>query len=387
MDKIGILGGTFNPVHNGHLFVAEHMMKYFQLDHVIFLPNGNPPHKKEVSASAEDRLLMLRIAVEPYSDYSIEECELREERHSYTYQTLQYLKEKYPESRLYFIAGADNIDEIANWKKPEEIFHLAEVLFFSRPGYEINHQEIERLTKTFGAVIHLLEMQGVDISATEIRNRIEAKESVSGLVPDAVAQYIQSNRLYQKRYMEYKKMLEQCLTKDRFRHTMGVAVMAEKLALHYGVDPEKAYLSGLLHDCAKNLSDEQQQELLQKNRFPIYEGELTQPPLLHAITGSVLAEEKFQIHDPEVLSAIRYHTVGKIDMTLLEKIVYLADLTEENRSFPLAGKLRELSFVNLDQAMLLSIENTIQHLKKNGQPVLKETYHIKESLLNKGVHL
>ncbi len=387
MDKIGILGGTFNPVHNGHLFVAENIMRQFELDRVIFLPNGNPPHKQDVSASAKDRLAMLRMAVEPYPQFLIEEYELQQTEYSYTYHTLRYLKEKYPASQLYFIAGADNIEEMAGWKKPEEIFGLAEVLFFSRPGYSINRQEIERLKKNFGAVIHLLEMQGVDISATDIRNRIKEMRSVAGLVPDAVAQYIHEHHLYDELYMTYQKQLKQYLTPERFRHTMGVAIMAEKLAVHYGIDPKKAYLAGLLHDCAKNLSEEEQWELIQRNHFPIYEGELENPHLLHSIAGSVLAEEIFHIKDPDILSAIRYHTVGKISMTVLEKIIYLADLTEENRKFSFAKKLRRLSFVDLDQALLLSIENTIDYLIGNGQPVLKETYLIKESLLNKGVHL
>ncbi len=387
MDKIGILGGTFDPVHHGHLFLAEKIMHQFQLDCVIFLPNGNPPHKQDVSASAEDRLAMLRIAVASHPLFMIEEHELHKTEHSYTYQTLQYFKEKYPTSHLFFIAGADNIEEIAAWKRPEEIFRLADVIFCSRPGYQINHQEIERLKKNFSAVIHLVEVQGVDVSATEIRNRLQNKRPVVGLLPDAVATYIHEHRLYDKMYLSYQKQLKQYLTPERFRHTMGVAIMAEKLALHYDIDSEKAYLAGLLHDCAKNLPEEEQRALIQRNRFPIYEGELVNPHLLHGIAGSVLAEEMFQMKDPEILSAIRYHTVGKIDMSVLEKIIYLADLTEENRIFPFAEKLRQLTFEDLDRALLLSMENTIDYLSQKGQSVLKETYHIRESLLNKGVDL
>ena len=230
-------------------------------------------------------------------------------------------------------------------------------------------------------------MDEVDISATDIRNRIEIGKPITGLVPPQVEQYIKEHRLYQPEYMLYMKQLKEFLCPKRFRHTIGVAKMAEKLAVHYQIDKEKAYLAGLLHDCAKNLPEDELRNLTKRSSFPIYDGELDNPQLLHSIAGSVIAKEVFEIEDKEILSAIRYHTIGRVDMTLLEKIIYLADLIEENRTFALVERMRTLAFINLDQALLLSIENNINYLKKNGLNVLKESYHIKESLLNKGVHL
>lgn len=387
MKKIGILGGTFNPIHNGHLFVAEKVTEHFQMDKLILLPNGNPPHKQAVSASAEDRLTMLELAVAEKKDFLIDTYEINSQQHSYTYNTLGYLKKKYPNDQLYFIAGADNIEEISSWRKPEDIFRLSDVIFFARPHYPINWTEIENLKKEFHASIEVFSLEEVDISATDIRRRLENGEPITGLVPPQVEQYIKEHRLYQPEYMLYMRRLKEYLCPKRFRHTIGVAKMAEKLAEHYQIDKEKAYLAGLLHDCAKNLPEDELRSLIKRSSFSVYEGELDNPQLLHSIAGSVIAKEVFGIEDKEILSAIRYHTIGKVDMTLLEKIIYLADLIEENRTFALVEKMRNLAFVNLDQALLLSIENNICYLKKNGQSVLKESYHIKESLLDKGVHL
>ncbi len=387
MKKVGILGGTFNPVHNGHLFVAEKVTEYYHLDKLILIPNGNPPHKQTVSVSAEDRLAMLELAAANREDFFVDTYEVNGQEYSYTYNTLGYLKKKYPDDKLYFIAGADNIDEIAGWRRPKDIFLLADVIFFARPHYPINWTEIEKLKKDFHASIEVFSVDEVDISATDIRNRIEIGKPITGLVPPQVEQYIKEHRLYQPEYMLYMKQLKEFLCPKRFRHTIGVAKMAEKLAVHYQIDKEKAYLAGLLHDCAKNLPEDELRNLTKRSSFPIYDGELDNPQLLHSIAGSVIAKEVFEIEDKEILSAIRYHTIGRVDMTLLEKIIYLADLIEENRTFALVERMRTLAFINLDQALLLSIENNINYLKKNGLNVLKESYHIKESLLNKGVHL
>lgn len=387
MKKIGILGGTFNPVHNGHLFVAEKVMMHFQLDQLILIPNGNPPHKQAVSASEKDRLSMLELAIKDRKNFQIERCEINQREHSYTYSTLEYLKRKYPNDKLFFIAGADNIEEIRNWRKPEEIFRLADIIFFARPCYPINYDEIDRLKREFHASIEVFSVEEVDLSATDIRRSIENGKSITGLVPLQVEHYIKEHRLYETEFTRYIKQLKEMLCSHRFRHTLGVAKMAVKLAEHYKSDKDRAYVAGLLHDCAKNMPEEELRELIKKSSFPVYEGELENPQLLHSIAGSVAAEEIFGIKDPEILSAIRYHTIGKVNMTLLEKIIYLADLIEENRTFALVEEMRRLAFVNLEQAVLLSIENNIRYLKKKGLTVLKESYRIRESLLNKGVHL
>ena len=387
MKKIGILGGTFNPVHNGHLFVADKVTLHLHLDQLIWIPNGNPPHKHAVSASAEDRLAMLELAVENRANEWIDPYEINAQEHSYTCQTLAYLKRKYPEDQLYFIAGADNIEEIAGWRNPQDIFPLAEVVFFARPHYPIHRAEIERLKKDFHASIQVLSVEESNLSATDIRKCIASGETITGMVPPAVEAYIKEHRLYQPLYMLYMQQLKEFLCPKRFQHTIGVAKMAEKLAEHYHMDTERAYLAGLLHDCAKNLPEDGLRNLIKRSNYPVYEGELENPQLLHSIAGSVIAKEVFEIEDEEILSAIRYHTIGRVNMTLLEKIIYLADLVEENRTFALVEKMRALAFLNLDQALLLSIENNIRYLKEKGLTVLQESYHIRQSLLDKVVHL
>ncbi len=387
MSKIGILGGTFNPVHNGHLYLAEQAIEYLSLEKLLLVPNGNPPHKSELSVSSEDRLQMLKLAVKDNPKLQIDTFELDFEGYSYTYKTLEYMKKKYPNDELYFIAGADNIDEISGWRFPERIFSLATVVFVSRPPHKMNVESLNYLKERFDARLEWFFVEGMDISATEIRRCITAGLEISKMLPQGVAEYIRENHLYQPETERYIKKLHSLLSPHRLQHTLGVAKMAEKLAKHYHYDENKAYVAGLLHDCAKNLSEEEQYALTKRCVFPVYDGELEQPQLIHSLAGSVLAAEYFGVKDAEILSAIRYHTIGRVDMSLLEKIIYIADLIEENRDFPFLPRMRELAFIDLDKAILLSLENNFNYLKEKKMDILQESYRIRDSLSDKGVCL
>lgn len=194
--KTGIVGGTFNPVHNGHLTLADTAYRMLGLDNVLFIPSGNSYMKRNVLA-AEKRAEMVRLAIAPYPYFSLSRVELERQGNSYTSETLEYLTEKNPNVQYFLIAGADSLFQMEKWRQPEKIFSLAKIVCAVRDTYDIEElrQKGERL-RNFGAEIIYLDMPKIDISSTEIRTRVKRKLSIAEYVPAEVADYIRQERLY-----------------------------------------------------------------------------------------------------------------------------------------------------------------------------------------------
>ena len=365
--KIGILGGTFDPVHKAHIEIARLAMEKLSLDKVIFIPNGVPPHKKQSSISNEDKFNMLKIAIEGYKEFEIDTFELMKEDYSYLYLTLEYLKEKYPDSELFFIAGSDNIEKIPGWKKAELLFKYAEFVFVKRPDYELGKAEINKLENEFGARITLIDYEGLDISSTDIRCAFESTKEVSQMLPSGVMDYIVENTVYpQESLIKLKAMTDN----KRFIHSVNVAKAAYQLAKAYNEDKDIAYYAGVFHDCAKKLEIDTQLEIINKNNlYPIKEKELEFPKVIHALTGAYVARDEFNITNKKILDAIRFHTLGDVKMTLFDKIIYVADLISDERMYKGVEILREIAYNNIDKAILISIDNTIGYVGyENIQP-------------------
>ena len=160
-----------------------------------------------------------------------------------------------------------------------------------------------------------------------------------------------------------QNQMKEELSEDRFEHTLGVMYTAESLAMRYGVDMTKAAVAGLLHDCAKCIPNSQKIRLCKKHNLEVTENEEKNPSLLHAKLGALLAQKAYGVNDPEILSAIRWHTTGKPDMTMLEMIVYMADYIEPNRDkAPNLREIRKLSFENLEEALYQVLESTLSYL-------------------------
>lgn len=205
MNKIGIFGGTFDPIHNAHISTALCFYRYLKLDKVIFIPTNIPPHKnRNHLTSAENRLEMCQLALNKYSYFEVSDIEVKRKGRSYTYKTLQDLKNFYKESQFYFILGADMFITINKWKYPEEIFKNVILCTVSRDN--INKASLEAYSKEIeklGAVSVIVDSKPVDISSTKIRNNIKNNRSISGLVPSEVEDYIYKNRLYMEWFDGY----------------------------------------------------------------------------------------------------------------------------------------------------------------------------------------
>ncbi|MDU1176559.1 MAG: nicotinate-nucleotide adenylyltransferase [Peptoniphilus harei] len=198
MKKYGIFGGSFNPIHYGHLMICEYIKEEMGLDKVIFIPTGNPPHK-DLGVSAEDRYEMVRLAISPNPDFEISDIETTRVNLSYTVDTIRELKKIYKEEKLYFLIGLDSLFQLKTWKKIGDLSQEIEFVVALRPGYidkeEIN-REIDFLRENFGTRINLIKTPLYEISSTDLRDRIHEGKSLRYLIPKKVLDYIEESGFY-----------------------------------------------------------------------------------------------------------------------------------------------------------------------------------------------
>ncbi len=201
MKRLGILGGTFNPPHNGHIYIAEQAKAAADLDTVVFIPCGNPPHKAvEGDVAAEVRLEMTRLALEDRADFELCDIEVKSTEKSYTANTLRQLRTRYPDCELCFIAGGDSLNDLEDWYCPEVILSLAEIVAVSRKGLDSSaaREKAELYRKKYNARITLVEVEPMDISSSEIRKSIRMGKCVSPYISDKVLDYIKINGIYKE---------------------------------------------------------------------------------------------------------------------------------------------------------------------------------------------
>lgn len=198
MKKYGIFGGSFDPIHYGHLMICEYIKEEMGLDKVIFIPTGNPPHK-DLGVSAEDRYEMVRIAISPNPDFEISDIETTRVNLSYTVDTIRELKKIYKEEKLYFLIGLDSLFQLKTWKKIGDLSQEIEFVVALRPGYidkeEIDN-EIDFLRENFGTKINLIKTPLYEISSTDLRDRIHEGKSLRYLIPKKVLDYIEESGFY-----------------------------------------------------------------------------------------------------------------------------------------------------------------------------------------------
>lgn len=191
--KIGIMGGTFDPIHNAHIIIPRYAKEQFSLDKVIFMPGGNPPHKPDV-LDKRLRYEMTRIGVG--SEFETSSYEVDKEEYSYTLRTLEYLKAKYPNDELFFIIGEDSLNDIGKWYRPKDILSLCTLLVFPRAASGELAETIKKTKLSLGGKIFAMNAPLFGLSSSEIRERLRNGKSIRHMVPDAVLEYIEKNNLY-----------------------------------------------------------------------------------------------------------------------------------------------------------------------------------------------
>lgn len=197
MKKVGIVGGTFNPIHLAHLYIAYEAKCQLNLDKIIFMPAGSPPHKRnEEILEASFRYNMVYEAIKNYEDFEISNYEISKEGYSYTYETLE--KFKSDDNELYFITGADCLMDIEKWKNPEKIFNVSKLTVFNRPGYSNENLRIQKdkIERKFNTSIEFLDIINLEISSSMIRRRIKEGKRVDFFLPKEVLNFIKENNIY-----------------------------------------------------------------------------------------------------------------------------------------------------------------------------------------------
>lgn len=397
--KIGIYGGTFNPVHNGHITAARAAVKALGLDKLLLLPANVPPHKTlpEGSASPEQRLEMAELAAGAVGKLAqADGIELQRTGKSYTSDSLRLLRQRYPEDELWLLMGSDMFLSLHRWHEPEVICALAHIGAFHRmdgdadEGFAAQKGLLER---QFGAKVAIIDNEEIiPISSTQVRQAL-AKGEGEKLVPTAVWGYIRRCHLYgthpdltRLTPDELRPMAMSYLKPKRMPHVLGTEQEAVRLVRRYGGDEQEARIAALLHDCTKKLDMEEQLALCAAYGLALDELEQRALKLLHARTGAEIARRTFAVSDG-VYSAIRWHTTGHANMTRLEKILYLADYIEPTRDFDGVDALRKVVYEDLDRGLLMGLTMTIGEMESEGRPVHHHTMDAKNYLIEKGVTL
>ncbi len=381
IPRIALFGGTFDPIHNGHILLAREFAARLNLDRVVFMPTFVPPHKiKTEMAPAIDRLTMCRLACDPYPELAVSELEINRRGASFTVDTLEEMKRAQPEATLFLLVGADMFLTLGSWHRFADIARLAVLCTVPRDGVPVDTLRAYATTlEAQGARCVVEEFDTPYVSSTQIRERVRAGQSVKELVPDTVAAYMAAQGLYtvvQEHHSpneQYCRILRGRLTPKRYRHSLAVAKQAEHLAHLYGADPDKAYTAGLLHDILKDTDGDSQLQIFADFGILLDAVEQQSPKLWHAHAGAVFLEHILGITDPEILLPVRYHTTGRAGMSTAEVALYLADFTSEDRDFPDVEVIRELAERDADEAMRYALAYTIEDLHAQGCSVHPDT--------------
>ena len=384
--KIGIYGGSFNPPHLGHLAAARAAVNTLGLDKLVFVPAGDPPHKKLAAGSPSpvQRLELTRIAADQLLLPEIAEVwdvEIRREGKSYTADTLTLAAERWPGDELWLLMGTDMFLTLHEWVEPEKILALAKVCAFGRSaadGEAVFAPQRERLMKEYHAGAAIISIPDlVDISSTRLRELLSGgggREFLS----QAVYGYILREKLYgadadlkrlsleDLRCVSYSMVLAR-----RLAHIRGCEEEAARLAVRWGADEEKMRRAAILHDCTKYLTREEHLEICDRYGVALDPLERCTDKLLHAKSGAAIARYVFGQED--IYDAILYHTTARARMSLEEKILYVADYMEPNRDFPEVEELRRLAYTDLDRAVGMGAALSIREMVQRGKELHRDT--------------
>lgn len=352
--KIGVFGGTFNPPHNGHIRLAKAAADELKLDKLLVIPSCIPPHKIAAKlADGQERLEMCRLAFGCDPRFEVSPMELERGSRSYTVETLRELKALYPDSELYFIVGSDMLESFDKWYLWQEILSLSVLCAASREeGYSPDLSRFGKLAER----IKIITLDPLEVSSTQIRN--SAGEVSPELLDPKVAAYIREHGLYDDGLNRYRELLRGKLNPRRLFHSECVSECAGVLAERYGASVEKARLAGLLHDVMKNAPANEQLALM-PDITPL---ELLNSKVWHQISGEAFLRQNGIVTDEEILGAVRWHTTGKAGMTLLEKIIYVADFISADRDYKDVEVVRRLAYISLEHAILYTSRYTVNKM-------------------------
>ncbi len=405
--KLGLMGGTFDPIHIAHLQLAEKARCELGLDAVLFIPAGNPVFKRDIEITpAAIRLDMVRRAIDRNPFFDASTIEIERGGDTYTVDTLHALREHYPANvEFHFIMGSDAARDLWKWKSASEIASLTKIVVACRPGAEMTDVECARLQDAAPFELEFVDSPALEIASSDLRERVRCGDAVRYLVPPAVYETICELGLYQDvraavdRFFDdgdagrnacdadpfsdefiaaRTAQLQLRVKPKRFRHILGVADAAEKIARAYGVDERSARLGGLLHDWDKGLRDDEERDRVRDLGVCAPRQVFSDmPQLLHGPTAAAALGRSYPQIPSCVLQAISRHTTGACDMSDLDMVVYIADAIELNRDYPGVGRLRDLvGRVSLEDLFVQTFAHTFENLLDRGFTVHPATVDV-----------
>lgn len=348
--NIVLFGGSFDPIHLGHIRIAEQVASIYDAT-VLFIPAKIGVWKHE-SISIDHKLEMLKIALEGHPKLKIDEYEVRSsEPINYSIDTVKHFKEVYPNDNLYFLIGGDQAQSFYKWNGAKELSELVQILYYPRVTFEPSLDDIEKF--------HMIKIDkevfpGI---STDIRNLNNI------LLPPGVLKYILANDLY------FVNKVKSFYSPKRYLHAISTAFTALEIAEANGLIDDVSYgrifIAGYLHDLGKKLSDDESIQIISEHypeyiRYPGYS--------YHQFTGAYLAQHEFGINDNEIIDAIMYHTTGKQNMTVIDKLIYAADKIEPTRGYnskPLIDAMKK----NLDEGFLYIVKKNNEYLVNRGERI------------------
>ncbi|MDR2370020.1 MAG: nicotinate (nicotinamide) nucleotide adenylyltransferase [Treponema sp.] len=341
--RLAILGGSFNPVHSGHLFLAEAALTAFDYDRVVLVPAFRSPFKDgagDMEGSAADRIDMLAASIPGDPRFALDNCEIKREGVSYTIDTVIDIEKRYrPEGKPGLILGDDLAADFPKWRCFDELLERTDVIIARRVLPE---------ETAFSFPCRQIRNDVMGVSSALVRERIRAGKLWRSLVPAGAAAIIEDRRLYgygskdsrkdsahagltKETVIRVENAARESLSTGRFLHSRNTALLAWDICLRFGLDPLAGYLAGIAHDLGKPLSGERLLETAASDGEEIAALERQKPSLLHGRAAAVLLRERFGISDRDVIEAVAWHTQGRAGMGSLAKAVYIADKLEVSR--------------------------------------------------------
>lgn len=373
--RVAVFGGSFDPVHTQHVAVAKAAVESLRLDKIFIMPAFAPPHKRGKQLSPDfARLEMCRLAFEEVENAEVSDYEISQGGVSYTYLTCRRFRSLYPNAEIFWLVGTDMLRDFPTWKNTESILNDVTLAVCARAeSGDWAAREHALFKEKYGKDFVTVRYNGADVSSTKIRILAGAGMRLTPFTTQKIEEYIYENKLY---FIEGAREALALETEKRKAHSLRVAETAAERAKDLGVPEKRAIAAALLHDCAKNLPMDS--PLLEGFSPPTEYGEIP-PSVFHQYAGAYVAEHTLGIKDEEILNAVRYHTSGRENMSALEKLVFLADMVEEERKYAGVDEIRALFWKKqppslpqekgLDECLEEALFQTIGFLKEKRAPV------------------
>ena len=379
--KILLFGGTFDPPHLGHLALLKNAVEALDPDLALVMPAGTPPHKQAYGTPGELRYQMCAAFLEV--DPRVHRCrfELDHPGKSYTATTVEYLRWRWPGCEIDLVMGGDMLLSFSTWHRSDWLLGQIRLVVQSRDEAETARlAPAARQLEERGGRVLFLKAPVVELSSTEVRRACAEGRPIERMVPPKALRVIRKHHLYltgkgepitkKEVTAEYcKKLAKRNLSAKRYQHTLNVRKLALKLAKQYGADEKKVEIAALLHDICKERPKSELLQMLRDNAIMTQNAAEKPQSVWHAAAGMVYAATELGIEDPEILDAIACHTSARPGMTPVDKVLYMADMCSEDRSYPEVEELRKLLKKDLDKALIRALQYSLQWLKEEHKQI------------------